>query len=88
MARCAEENVRLSGAADKVKVVNAALGGKPVDVPCDQVLYSSGSFSTLKSSGPCRVLGVTLSDLLRMVDDPYLLKDGLRGLRGPSNTWA
>jgi hypothetical protein len=25
VARCAEENVRLSGATDKVKVINAAL---------------------------------------------------------------
>jgi len=79
IAKCAEENVRLSGAADKVKVVNAALGGKPVDVPCDQAVYSSGSFSTLKGSGPCRVPGVSLSDLLRMVDDPYLLKIDCEG---------
>jgi hypothetical protein len=29
VARCAEENVRLSGATDKVKVLNAALGSGP-----------------------------------------------------------
>ena len=79
VAKCAEENVRLSGATDKVKVVNAALGGEPMSVPCDQAVYLSGGFSTLKSSGPCRVPGVTLGDLLNMVDGPYLLKMDCEG---------
>jgi hypothetical protein len=39
----------------------------------------SGSFSTLKGSGPCKVPGVTISDLLKMVDDPYLLKMDCEG---------
>jgi len=76
VAKCAEENLRLNVAADKVKVVNAALGGEPVSVPCDQAVYSSGGFSTLKGSGPCRVPGVTLGYLLNMFEDPYLLKMG------------
>jgi len=79
VAKCAEENVRLSGATDKVNVINAALGGGPVSVPCDYDLWSSGGFSTLKGSGPCRVPGVTISDLLNMVEDPYLLKMDCEG---------
>jgi FkbM family methyltransferase len=79
VARCAEENVRLSGATDKVKVLNAALSDEPVSVPCDYDVFSSGAFSTLKGSGPCRVPGVTLDDLLDMIDDPYLLKIDCEG---------
>jgi len=79
VARCAEENVRLSGATDKVKVINAALSDEPVSVPCDYDVRLSGSFSTLKGSGPCKVPGVTISDLLNMVDDPYLLKMDCEG---------
>jgi FkbM family methyltransferase len=79
VARCAEENVRLSGATDKVKVINAALSDEPVSVPCDYDVLSSRAFSTLSSSGPCKVPGVTLGDLLNMVDDPYLLKMDCEG---------
>ncbi|MFP3287245.1 MAG: FkbM family methyltransferase [Acidilobus sp.] len=79
VAKCAEENVRLSGATDKVKVINAALGSGPVSVPCDYDLLSSNGFSTLSASGPCKVPGVTLGDLLNMVDDPYLLKMDCEG---------
>ena len=74
VAKCAEENVRLSGATDKVKVLNVALSSGPVSVPCDYDVLSSRYFSTLKGSGPCRVPGVTLSDLLDMINNPYLLK--------------
>ena len=66
--------MKLSGATDKVRVLNAALSSGPVSVLCDYDLSSSGGFSTLKSSGPCKVLGVSLNDLLSMIDDPYLLK--------------
>jgi FkbM family methyltransferase len=79
VAKCAEENVRLSSATDKVKVINAALSSGPTSVPCDYDLSSSGGFSTLKGSGPCKVPGVTLSDLLDMIDDPYLLKVDCEG---------
>jgi len=54
VAKCAEESVRLSGAADKVKVTNATLSDEPVSVPCDYDLLLSRYLSTL-SSGPCRV---------------------------------
>ena len=79
VAKCAEENVRLSGATDKVKVINAALSDEPVSVPCDYDLSLSGGFSTLKGSGPCKVPGVTISDLLSMIEDPYLLKMDCEG---------
>jgi FkbM family methyltransferase len=79
VARCAEENVRLSGATDKVRVLNAALSSGPVSVPCDYDLFSSGFFSTLKGNGPCRVPGVTLSDLINVIEDPYLLKMDCEG---------
>jgi FkbM family methyltransferase len=79
VAKCAEENLRLNDVADKVKIVNAALGSEPLSVPCDQAVYSTAGFSTLSSSGPCRVPGVTLGDLLNMVDDPYLLKMDCEG---------
>ena len=79
VARCAEENVRLSGATDKVKVINAALSYEPVSVPCDYDVLLSRYFSTLKDSGPCKVPGVTLGDILNMVEDPYLLKMDCEG---------
>jgi FkbM family methyltransferase len=79
VARCAEENVRLSGATDKVKVINAALSDEPVSVPCDYDLLLSRYFSTLKGSGPCKAPGVTLSYLLDMVNGPYLLKMDCEG---------
>jgi FkbM family methyltransferase len=79
VAKCAEENVRLSGATDKVRVLNAALSNEPVSVPCDYDVLSSRYFSTLKGSGPCKAPGVTLSYLLNMVDDPYLLKMDCEG---------
>ncbi|MFP3321061.1 MAG: FkbM family methyltransferase [Acidilobus sp.] len=79
VAKCAEENVRLSGATDKVRVINAALSNGPVSVPCDYNVFSSGVFSTLKGGGPCKVPGVTLGDLLNMVEDPYLLKMDCEG---------
>ncbi|MFP3287177.1 MAG: FkbM family methyltransferase [Acidilobus sp.] len=79
VARCAEENVRLSGATDKVRVLNAALSSGPVNVPCNYDLSSSGVFTTLSSGGPCKVPGVSLDDLLSMVNDPYLLKMDCEG---------
>jgi len=79
VARCAEENVRLSGAADKVRVLNAALSYEPASVPCDYDVVSSRYFSTLNASGPCKVPGVTLGDLLDMIEDPYLLKMDCEG---------
>jgi len=79
VAKCAEENVRLSGATDKVKVLNAALSSGPVSVPCDYDVSSSGVFSALKGSGPCKVPGVTLSDLINAIEDPYLLKMDCEG---------
>ena len=79
IAKCADENVRLSSATDKIKVINAALSNEPVSVPCDYDLSSSGGFSTLKDSGPCKVPGVSLDDLLSMIDDPYLLKMDCEG---------
>ena len=79
VARCAEENLRLNGITDEVKLINAALGSGPVSVPCDYDLWSSIGFSTLSASGPCKVPGVTLGDLLNMVEDPYLLKIDCEG---------
>jgi FkbM family methyltransferase len=79
VARCAEENLRLSGATDKIKVINAALSNELVSVPCNYDLPLSLGFSTLKSNGPCRVPGVSLGDLINMVDDPYLLKMDCEG---------
>ncbi len=79
VARCAEENLKLNGITGEVKVINAALGSGPVSVPCDYDLWSSNSFSTLSTSGPCKVPGVTLGDLLNMVEDPYLLKMDCEG---------
>jgi methyltransferase, FkbM family len=79
VAKCAEENLRLSGATDKVKVINAALSNELVSVPCNYDLPLSLGFSTLKSNGPCRVPGVSLGDLINMVDDPYLLKMDCEG---------
>ena len=79
VAKCAEENVKLSSIVDRVKIVNAALGSGPVSVPCNYDVSSSVAFSTLSSSGPCKVPGVSLGDLLNMVNDPYLLKMDCEG---------
>jgi FkbM family methyltransferase len=79
VARCAEENLKLNGITDEVKVINAALSNEPMSVPCDYNVLLSRYFSTLKGSGPCRVPGVTLGYLLNTVDDPYLLKMDCEG---------
>jgi FkbM family methyltransferase len=79
IARCAEENLKLNNVADNVKVINAALSRRPVRIPCDYDVHLSSGFSTLSSSGPCEVPGVTLGDLLKMVEDPYLLKMDCEG---------
>jgi FkbM family methyltransferase len=79
VARCAEENLKLNGITDEVKVINAALSNEPMSVPCDYNVLLSRYFSTLKGSGPCRVPGVTLGYLLNMVEDPYLLKMDCEG---------
>jgi FkbM family methyltransferase len=79
VVKCAEENLRLNNVADKVKIVNAALGGEPMSIPCDYDVRLSGSFSMLKDSSLCKVSGVTLGDLLSMIDDPYLLKMDCKG---------
>jgi len=79
VARCAEEDLKLNGITDEVKVINAALGSGPVSVPCDYDVYLSNIFSTLSNSGPCKVPGVTLGDLLDLIDDPYLLKMDCEG---------
>jgi len=79
VARCAEENLKLNGITGEVKVINAALGSGPVSAPCDYDLWSSNSFSTLSASGSCKVPGVTISDLLKMVEDPYLFKMDCEG---------
>jgi hypothetical protein len=63
----------------RYKVINAALSNEPVNVPCSYDVSSSGVFSMLKGSGPCKVPGVTISDLLKMVDGPYLLKMDCEG---------
>jgi hypothetical protein len=52
VARCAEENVRLSGATDKVRVINAALSDKPVNVPCSRLAFSL----RLAAAAPARYL--------------------------------
>ena len=54
VAKCAEENVRLSGATDKVNVINAALGGGPVSVPCDYDVFSSFFSLRLRAAAPAR----------------------------------
>ena len=79
VARCAEENLKLNGITDEVKVINAALSNEPMSVPCDYNVLLSRYFSTLKGSGPCKVPGVTLGYLLNMVEDPYLLKMDCEG---------
>ena len=43
-AKCAEEDVRLSDATDKVRVINAAFSNEPVSVPCDIDMWSSAFF--------------------------------------------
>jgi len=84
VAKCAEENLRLNNVADKVKIVNAALDGEPMSIPCDYDVWLSGSFSmlkVLKDSGLCKVSGVTLGDLLSMIDDPTCLRWTARAAR-------
>jgi FkbM family methyltransferase len=78
-AKYIEENATLNGVSDKLRVVSAALGSKPASVPCDYDILLSGGFSTLKGNGLCKVPGITLGDLLNMVDDPYLLKMDCEG---------
>jgi FkbM family methyltransferase len=80
----AVENVKLNHLEDKIFLINAALGSKSgkIKVPCNtstSTYYGSSIFSTLKSKGECEVPVVTLSEVMKQISEPYLLKMDCEG---------
>lgn len=75
------ENVKLNYLESKIFLINAALGSKSgkIKVPCNTSTYHSNCFSTLKSNGECEVPIVTLSEVMKQIDEPYLLKMDCEG---------
>ena len=75
------ENVKLNHLEDKVFLINAALGsmsGK-IKVPCNTPASRSSYFSSLRAKGECEVPVVTLSEVMRHITEPYLLKMDCEG---------
>ena len=75
------ENVKLNHLEDKVFLINAALGSKSgkIKVPCNMSVYDSVGFSTLRTNGKCEVPILTLSEVMKQIDEPYLLKMDCEG---------
>jgi len=75
------ENVKLNHLEDKVFLINAALGSKSgkIKVPCNTSTFSSNVFSTLRTNGECEVPIVTLSEVMKQISEPYLLKMDCEG---------
>jgi FkbM family methyltransferase len=75
------ENVKLNHLEDKIFLINAALGSKSgkLKVPCNTSTFASVGFSTLKSNGECEVSITTLSEVVKQVSEPYLLKIDCEG---------
>jgi len=48
-------------------------------VPCNTSTFTSSGFSTLKSNGECEVPVVTLSEVMKQINEPYLLKMDCEG---------
>jgi FkbM family methyltransferase len=75
------ENVKLNHLEGKVFLINAALGSKSgkIKVPCNMSVYDSVGFSTLRTNGKCEVPILTLSEVMKQIDEPYLLKMDCEG---------
>jgi len=75
------ENVKLNHLEGKIFLINAALGSKSgkIKVPCNTSTYRSSVFSTLRTNGECEVPIVTLSEVMKQITEPYLLKMDCEG---------
>jgi len=75
------ENVKLNHLEGKIFLINAALGSKSgkLKVPCNTSTYRSSIFSTLRTNGECEVPIVTLSEVMKQITEPYLLKMDCEG---------
>jgi len=75
------ENVRLNHLEGKIFLINAALGPKSgkIKVPCNTSTFTSNVFSTLRTKGECEVPIITLSEVMKQISEPYLLKMDCEG---------
>ena len=75
------ENVKLNHLEGKIFLINAALGSKSgkIKVPCNTSTYGSSVFYTLRTNGECEVPIVTLSEVMKQITEPYLLKMDCEG---------
>jgi len=75
------ENVKLNHLEGKIFLINAALGSKSgkIKVPCNTLTFASDGFSTLRTNGECEVPIVTLSEVMKQITEPYLLKMDCEG---------
>ncbi len=75
------ENVKLNHLEGKIFLINAAIGSKSgkIKVPCNTSTFASDGFSTLRTNGECEVPIVTLSEVMKQITEPYLLKMDCEG---------
>jgi FkbM family methyltransferase len=78
------ENVKLNHLEGKIFLINAALGSKSgkIKVPCNTstlTYYGSSIFPSLRTKGDCEVPIVTLSEVMKQINEPYLLKMDCEG---------
>ncbi|QGR18494.1 FkbM family methyltransferase [Sulfurisphaera ohwakuensis] len=75
-----QENLKLNGVEDKVIVINAALSSSngKTKVPNNFNIYYSFSYKT-DNKGDVEIDKITLSDILKLVNNPYLLKIDCEG---------
>ncbi len=48
-------------------------------MPCNTLTFTSSGFSILKSNGECEVPIITLSEVMKLITEPYLLKIDCEG---------
>jgi len=77
----AVENVKLNHLEDKAFLINAALGSRSgkIKVPCNTSWYGTSGFPTSRTKGECEVPIVTLSEVMKQINEPYLLKMDCEG---------
>jgi FkbM family methyltransferase len=75
------ENIKINHLEDKIFLINAALGSKSrkLKVPCNTLTFASDGFSTLGTNGEYEVPIVTLSEVMKLITEPYLLQIDCEG---------
>lgn len=73
-------NVKLNHLEDKIVTINAGLSDKPgkIKVPAKMDLHDTPAYS-LRNEGEAEIPLITMSDILKLLNEPYLLKMDCEG---------